>query len=309
MRYAFRKLVTLLLSLFLIASATFFLMKAAPGDPFSEEQSLPKEVMEQLNEYYGLKDPWYLQYVRYLKHAALLDLGPSFKFKSRTVNEIITEGFPISACLGAEALFLAISLGTILGTIAALKENKWQDYGAMLLAVAGISIPSFLFATAFQYLLGLQLGLFPVARWGSFSHTILPSLSLSLMPMAFIARLVRTNMIDVLQQDYIKTALAKGLPYRKVIIVHALRNAILPVVSYLGPFIANIFVGSFVIEKIFAIPGLGQWLILAISNRDYPMIMGMTLFASALLLAATLLTDLLYVWINPRIRLEGGGSH
>lgn len=305
MRYALQKMITILLSLFLIASATFFLMKAAPGDPFSEEQALPKEIMEKLNEYYGLNDPWYLQYARYLKRAALLDLGPSFKFKSRTVNEIICEGFPISACLGAEALLLAVGLGTILGTIAALKENHWQDYGAMLLAIAGISIPSFLFATAFQYLLGLQLGLFPVARWGTFSHTILPSLSLSLMPMAFIARLIRTNMIEVLQQDYIKTALAKGLPYRQVVFKHALRNAILPVISYLGPFIANIFVGSFVIEKIFAIPGLGQWLILAISNRDYPIIMGMTLFASALLLAATLLTDLLYVWVNPRIRLEG----
>jgi len=291
-----------LLSLLVIVTATFFLMKAAPGDPFSEEQDLPKETMEALRSHYGLDDSMAVQYLKYVRSVATWDLGPSLKYKHITVNEFIAQGFPISATLGIEALLLAISAGVTLGTIAALYRSRWQDVTAMFFAVLGISVPSFIVASLLQYSLALKLHLFPVARWGTIWHTLLPAISLAALPTAFIARLTRTKMIETMRLDYIKVARMKGLSRRHIVFKHALRNALLPVVTYLGQLTANIIVGSFVVEKIFGIPGMGQVMITAVTNRDYTVIMGMTVFCSIILLVAILLVDIAYSFIDPRIR-------
>lgn len=305
-KYITKRLLYLLLSLYLIITATFFLMRIAPGNPFTGEKQLPPEIQASLNEHYGLNQPWYVQYGDYLAKIAQWDFGPSFKYKSRTVNDLINDGFPVSLFLGMEAIFIALALGVILGIIAALKHNKWQDYGAMIVAVMGISVPSFIMATVLQYFLAIKLHIFPVARWETFMHTILPALALASTPMAFIARLTRSSMLEVLSNDYIRTAKSKGLSQGTITVRHAIRNALLPVVSYMGPLSAAIITGSFVIEKIFGIPGLGTHFVMSISNRDYTVIMGVTVFYSIILLTAILLVDIAYGLIDPRIKLTGG---
>lgn len=296
----------MIISLYLIITATFFFMRIAPGNPFTSEKQLPPEIEASLNAHYGLDKPWYVQYGDYLVKIAHWDLGPSFKYKARTVNDLINDGFPVSLTLGAEAIFIALAFGVLLGVIAALKHNKWQDYAAMIVAVMGISVPSFIMATILQYFLAIKLGLFPVARWETFMHSILPALALASTPMAFIARLTRSSMLEVLSNDYIKTAKAKGLSQGVITIKHTIRNALLPVVSYMGPLSAGIITGSFVIEKIFGIPGLGSHFVLSIANRDYTVIMGVTVFYSILLLMSILLVDIAYGFIDPRIKLTGG---
>jgi oligopeptide transport system permease protein len=296
----------MLLSLYLIVTATFFLMRLAPGNPFTSEKQLPPEIEAALNEHYGLDDPWYQQYADYLVRIVQWDFGPSFKYKTRTVNDLISEGFPVSLALGAQAILIALSLGLLLGIIAALHHNKWQDYGAMIVAVFGISVPSFIMATVLQYFFAIKWGLLPVARWDSFMHTILPSLALAASPMAFIARLTRSSMLEVLANDYIRTAKAKGLSKGVITIKHTIRNALLPVVSYMGPLSAGIITGSFVIERIFGIPGLGSHFVTSISNRDYTVIMGVTVFYSIILLVSILLVDIAYGLIDPRIKIAGG---
>ena len=293
-----------LLALWVIVTITFFLMKAIPGDPFTQEKALPKEILNSLYEHYKLNDPWHVQYGNYLKSILVWDLGPSFKYKARTVNDIIKSGFPVSAILGLEALSISLFFGVSLGALAALKQNRWQDYLAMVVAVIGISVPSFILAAFLQYFFSIKLDLFPVARWGTFQQSVLPALALAALPTAFIARLTRANMIEVLSMDYIKTARSKGIGSGLVIIKHGLRNALLPVVTYLGTLTANILSGSFIIEKIFGIPGLGQWFINSITNRDYTVIMGITVFYSIVLLSVIFLVDLAYGWIDPRIKLD-----
>lgn len=304
-RYIFKRFLSNLLALWVIVTVTFFLMKAIPGDPFTQEKALPKEILDSLYKHYKLDQPQYIQYLSYLKSIVTWDLGPSFKYKARTVNEIIKSGFPISATLGLEAMLLAITFGIMLGSIAALKQNKWQDYMCMVVAVLGISVPSFILAAFLQYLLSIKLDLFPVARWGTFQQSVLPAISLAALPTAFIARLMRANMLEVLSMDFIKTARSKGLSNRVVIVRHALRNSLLPVVTYLGMLTANIITGSFIIEKIFGIPGLGQWFINSITNRDYTVIMGITVFYSIILLSAIFIVDIIYGLIDPRIKLTG----
>jgi oligopeptide transport system permease protein len=296
----------MVLSLYLIVTATFFLMRLAPGNPFTSEKQLPPEIEAALNEHYGLDDPWYVQYGEYLVRIVQWDFGPSFKYKTRTVNDLISEGFPVSLALGAQAILIALALGLILGIIAALYHNKWQDYGAMIIAVLGISVPSFIMATVLQYFFAIKWGLLPVARWDSFMHTILPSLALAASPMAFIARLTRSSMLEVLANDYIRTAKAKGLSKGVITVKHAIRNALLPVVSYMGPLSAGIITGSFVIERIFGIPGLGSHFVTSIANRDYTVIMGVTVFYSIILLVSILLVDIAYGLIDPRIKIAGG---
>lgn len=299
-----KRLLSTLLSLFVIISVTFFLMKAIPGDPFTEEKALPPEVLHSLYEHYRLNDPLFVQWGHYLLSILKWDLGPSFKYKGRSVNEIIRTSFPVSALLGAEALLIALPLGLFLGTLGALYKNRWQDLLTTAIAILGLSIPSFILAAFLQYLLAIKWDLLPVARWGTFEQSILPALALSALPLAFIARLTRTKMLEVLGMDYVKAAKAKGLSPNRVLFHHMLRNAILPQVSYLGTLTANILTGSFIIEKIFGIPGLGQWFINSITNRDYTVIMGVTVFYSIFLLGCTWLADLLYLLIDPRIRLE-----
>lgn len=294
-----------ILTLWVIVSLTFFLMQILPGDPFQAEQALPKEVHETLRKHYGLENPVSEQYWRYLKGILKWDLGPSLIYKDRTVNDIINEGFPVSAKLGLEALFLALAAGILFGTLGALYKGKYQDRCVLLIGAVGVSMPSFILASMLQYSLGFKLNLFPIAQWGTFMHTVLPAVSLAALPTAFIARMIRSNLCEVLEQEYIKTARSKGIGEGRILLVHAMRNALLPVVSYFGPLAANVLVGSFVVEKIFAIPGLGQWFINSVSNRDYPVIMGLTVFYSLILLCMVLLVDVVYRFLDPRIKNNG----
>lgn len=302
-RYFVRKSAAFLASLFFIATLTFFLMHIIPGDPFSEEQSLRGDMHEALRNQYGMNRHWTVQYRDYLANLAHGNLGYSFKYPGRSVNHIIREGFPVSAWLGLQAFAMALLFGIPLGTLCALRPHRWEERCILILTTCGIAIPSFILAALLQYTLAIYLPLFPLARWGTFAQTLLPSLALSAAPMAFIIRLTRAGIADVLQTDYIKLARAKGLPLTLWLWRHALRNALLPVLSYLGPLLANVLVGSFVIEKIFSIPGLGQWFVNSVANRDYPLIMGLTLFYSLILLGAVFLVDLLYGIWDPRIRL------
>lgn len=278
-------------------------MHLIPGDPFIGDRVIPEEVLRSLYAHYGLDQPIWVQYGKYLKGVLHFDLGPSIVYQGRTVNQFIREGFPISAQLGLQALFFSIPFGILLGTWAAIKRTKWQDSFAMVISTLGVSVPNFVLSSLLQFIFCVKLHLLPVARWGSFDHTILPTIALAAMPTAFIARLIRSNMVEVLQQDYIRTALAKGLPLFRISLYHGLRNAILPVITYLGPVATQILTGSFMIEKIFAIPGLGQWMIHSINGRDYPMIMGLTIFFSSFLMISMFLIDILYSFLDPRIRI------
>lgn len=303
-RYLIKKAGILLFSLFIVATLTFFLMHAVPGDPFTQEKAIPEEILKSLQKYYGLDQPLYVQYVKYMKGLLHFEFGPSFKYEGRTVNDIISDGFSVSFYLGIEALCISLFGGLILGSIAAFNHNKWKDHLTMVIAVIGISVPSFILATFLQYLLAMKLDLLPVARWGTFAQTIMPALSLAALPMAFIARLTRSNMTEVLQQDYIQTAKSKGLNSFQILFTHAARNALLPVVSYLGPLTAGVLTGSFAVEKIFGIPGLGQWFVMSITNRDYTVIMGTTIFFSAFLMICVFIVDALYCLVDPRIQLN-----
>lgn len=299
-----KKAAILFLSLFIVTTLTFFLMHAIPGDPFVQERAIPEEILKSLHKHYGLDQPLFVQYGKFLNGVLHFELGPSFKYEGRTVNQIIAEGFPVSFCLGMEALFVAIFGGIVLGSIAALNHLRWQDHLTMVIAVIGISVPSFILASFLQYFLAMKLDLLPVARWGDFSQTIMPTLSLAALPMAFIARLTRANMVEVMQQDYILTAKSKGLNSFQIIFRHVTRNALLPVVTYLGPLTAAILTGSFAIEKIFGIPGLGHWFVTSITNRDYTVIMGTTVFYSAILILCVFIVDILYCFIDPRIQMK-----
>lgn len=304
MKHLIKKALILLCSFFVVVTATFFLMHAIPGDPFSQDKAIPQEILKAMHEHYGLDQPIFIQYLKYLKGLCQGDLGPSFKYQGRLVQDIIRDGFPISGYLGLQALVIALVGGLGLGSLAAFYHGKWQDHVTIVMAILGISIPSFILATYLQYLFAMKLGWLPVARWGSFPQTILPSLALSAAPLAFIARLMRSSMIEILAQDYIMTAKAKGLSSFQIFLKHALKNAFLPILSFLGPLAAGILTGSFAIEKIFGIPGLGSWFVQSITNRDYTVIMGTTIFYSALLLLCVFIVDLLYCWIDPRIRYD-----
>lgn len=279
-------------------------MHLAPGDPFLQEQAVPKEVMQSMYAHYGLDKPLHIQYLKYLKGLFTWDLGPSFKFEGRSVNSIIYEGFSVSALLGLEAILIALPLGIFIGVIAALKRSLWPDRLCMLLTVLGISVPSFIKATLLQYFFAMKLDLFPVARWESFSHSILPAFALAALPTAFLARLTRNGMIEVFQQDYIITAKSKGLSTTQIILKHGLKNGLLSVMSYLGPLISGILTGSFIVEKIFGIPGLGGWLVNSVNNRDYTVIAGVTIFYSAILMVSVFIVDVCYTFLDPRIKLK-----
>jgi oligopeptide transport system permease protein len=300
--YATKKLLSTCVALFLIATLTFLMMKVIPGDPFQEEQALPPEIHQALRVHYGLEDPLWEQYQRYLLALASWDFGPSFKYKDRSINSIITETFPVSAMLGVEAFLFSVSVGLGLGMLSALYAHRRVDAVTMLFTTIGLSLPNFAIAVFLQHTMAMQWELLPVARWGTFLHTVLPMLALAAAPTAFIARLARGKMIEVLDQPYIKTARAKGLSEWAVMRRHVLRNALLPLTGYFGQLFAGILTGSFVIEKIFAIPGLGQWFVKGVMNRDYTMIMALTFFYSVILLAAIFVSDLLCRWLDPRLR-------
>lgn len=304
-KYIMNRLIQMFIALFCIVTVTFFLMRIAPGNPFASEKSPPPAIQKQLNEAYGLDNPWYVQYADYLGDVARFDFGQSMKYKNRSTNDMIMKSFPISFALGMEALFIAIGLGVLLGVISASYHNRFGDYMATIIAIMGISVPSFILASLAQYFFGLQLGWFPISGWKGFTHTILPAFSIALAFMGNIAKMVRSSMLEQNTSEYVKLAKAKGLTKWKIVFKHSLRNALLPVITYLGPLAAGVVTGSFIVEKIFAIPGLGKHFVTSINNRDYTVIMGTTVFYSILLLTAVLLVDILYVVVDPRIKLEG----
>jgi oligopeptide transport system permease protein len=304
-RYFFTRLAGAIPTLFIIITITFFLMRAAPGGPFDQEQALAPEIKANLQRAYGLDQPVWTQYGRYLKSLLHGDFGPSFKYKDFTVTELIGQGFPITLQLGAMAIVLALLLGIPLGTFAALRHNSAADTATMSLVVTGIAIPSFVVLPFLALLFGVYLHWLPVSGWesGSLRHAALPVIALALPPLAYVARLTRGSMLEVLQSHYIRTAFAKGLPLHSVIFRHALRPALAPVASYLVPAVASILTGSLVVESIAGLPGIGRYLVQGAINRDYTLVLGMVIIYSTLLIVMGLLVDLLYAWLDPRVRL------
>lgn len=300
-----KRIVSSVAVLLTIITITFLLMHAIPGGPFSSEKKISPAIMKNIEEHYRLNDPLWQQYVDYMANLSRFDLGPSFKYEGRRVNDIIRESFPVSLQLGMASISLAIVIGIPAGALAALRQNKWQDYVTMLLATVGVSVPSFVLATLLIYVFALKLSLLPAAMWGGIEYAVLPALALASHPTAFIARLTRSSMLEVLAQDYIKTARGKGLPPIIILYRHALRNALIPVVTYIGPMAAGILTGSFIIETIFAIPGLGRHFVTSIYNRDYTVILGVTVFYSLLVISLNLVVDLIYPKLDPRIKLNG----
>jgi ABC-type dipeptide/oligopeptide/nickel transport system permease component len=311
-RYIARRILWMIPVLLIISIATFAMGKIVPGGPFTREKPLPPEVLANLNKHYGLDQPVWKQYTDYMgftpnpsgKFAGVLegDLGPSYESRGRTVNEIIHDHLPVSATLGVFALILAVGVGVPLGVLAALKQNSGWDYASMGLAIVGISVPGIVLAPIFIIVFALTLHWFPVAGWGQPAQIVMPAVALGLGEMAVIARLTRASMLQVIREDYIRTARAKGLSERVIMVRHALKNAFIPVATILGPLFAGLVTGTFVIERLFAIPGLGKFFVTSITNRNMPVIMGTTLLFAALLVLANLVVDITYAMLDPRIK-------
>ncbi len=288
--------------IFIVITATFFMVRVAPGGPFDAEKALPPEVVERLNERYNLNAPMHEQYFDYLGHLLQGDFGPSFRYTNRTVTEMIASGLPITFELAIYAIMIALVIGICAGMLAAIKPNTAQDYIPMSLAMTGICMPSFLLGPLLVLIFGIWLQWLPVSGWGySPGDKILPAITLGSTYAAYIARLTRGGMLEVLSQDYIRTAKAKGLPTHTIILRHGLRGGLAPVVAFLGPAIAGLLAGSFVVETIFQIPGLGRFYVQAAFNRDYTMILGTTILLSCLIVLLNMLSDMLAVWLNPRL--------
>lgn len=307
LKYTLRRLVYMIITLWLIITVTFVLMKNLPGDPFGEaSQKLTAANKKILLEQYGLDKPLWEQYVKYVKEVAQGNLGVSYQFPAHTVTEKIKQAFPASLELGIWAIVIALAIGLVLGIIAALNHNKGADYAAMITAVIGVSIPSFVLGPILSYYVGVKLHWLPPGLWNGPQHRVLPAIALSFGTMAIMARMMRTSMLDVLNQDYVKTARAKGLNSRQIIFRHTIRNAILPVITLLGPIFVNLITGTLVVERIFSVPGLGTHFVESIYSNDYTMIAGLTIFYSTILVVVLFLTDILYGFIDPRIRLAKG---
>jgi oligopeptide transport system permease protein len=304
-RFITTRLLQSLLALFLVISATFFMMRFVPGGPFTAEKAVTPEIMRNLEAHYGLNQPLWKQYLDYLGKLAQGDLGPSFKYPNRTVNEIIADKLPVSAELGAESLAIALLFGIGLGTVAAIRRNTWVDYVASSFGMAGISIPTFVIGPLLVLGLAIHVGWFNASGWYTPADRVLPAIVLGIAYAAPISRLTRGGMLEVLHQDYIRTARAKGASETRVIMRHALRGGLLPVVSYLGPAIAGILTGSFVIETIFQIPGIGRGFVNSAFNRDYTLVLGTVILYAALIMGLNLLADIVQAWMNPKVKLEG----
>ncbi len=305
-KYIFRRLLYAVFTVWAIATITFLLMNIAPGNPFAAEGNISQTAIDAMNEHYGLNDPLVVQYGNYLISILTFDFGPSMTSPSIMVNDYISRGLPISMQLGFFALILAVTVGSTLGIVAAVYHNKFMDYVSSIVALLGVSVPSFIFARFLIQYFSVNQGLTPVSGWGTPAHMILPVISLSVMPMAQITRLTRSAMLEVLGQDYMRTAKAKGVTKFNVIWKHGIRNAMLPVVTVLGIIASNLLTGSFVIESVYGIPGIGEAFVKSISNRDYPIIMSMTVIYSVILVLFILVVDISYVFIDPRIRITGG---
>lgn len=304
-RYIFQRIWTSAVTLFVVITVTFFLMRAIPGGPFTDEKAIPPQILTKVLERYHMNDPIHIQYFHYLQSLARFDLGPSFRYEGMSVNDLIRDSFPISLLIGSMAILIALGIGIPAGIVSALRRGGWQDKTAMVVATLGITIPNYVIATLMVYVFAYRLGIVTVGFWEGFSTAVLPAITLAGYPTAFISRLTRSSMLEVIQQDYIRTARSKGLRERTVVYIHALKNAVIPVVTYLGPLAAGILTGSFVVEQIYGVPGLGTFFVTSIQNRDYTTIMGVTVFYSALLVSLNLLVDICYGFIDPRIKLGG----
>lgn len=304
LKYTIKRVLLAILTLWVIITMTFVLMHAIPGDPFSDEKRISPEIMANLEAKYGLDKPLWEQYVIYMGNLLRGDFGTSFKYANRTVNSLIAKGFPVSFTLGMVACVIGIATGIVFGIISGCNRGRLPDYLVIILSILCVSVPAFVFASLFQYCFGAKLKWFPVAGWGSAVYMVLPCLALGLRLIAYIARMMRTSMLDVLGQDYIKTARAKGLTNGQVIRRHAIRNAITPIITISGTMMAGTLVGSFVIENIFNIPGMGKYLVNAVKESDYTVILGMTAFYAVVLVVITFLVDVLYVVVDRRVKLD-----
>ncbi|MDR7316807.1 ABC transporter permease [Brevibacillus nitrificans] len=304
--YIVKRFFASILTMFVLITITFFLMHAVPGGPFSpaEERKVPKSVMEKMEEKFGLNEPLSVQYVNYLKSIAQGDLGISFKQSDVTVNELISRGFPVSAKVGLIAIVIALIVGMLLGITSAIKRGKWPDWLSMIVATIGISIPNFVMTVLMLFLFVVVMKLLPSYGLSSWKHYILPVAGLAFGPIAYIARLMRSSMLEVMRQDYILTARAKGVPEYRVIFKHALKNAIIPIVTYLGPLVAALLTGSFIVERIFSIPGIGRDFVSGISDRDYSVILGLTVFLGIFIIISNFIVDILYAIIDKRVKIE-----
>ncbi|MCY9693795.1 ABC transporter permease [Paenibacillus alginolyticus] len=308
-KFILRRFLYALITLWLIASFTFVLMKNLPGNPLGEgAEKIPKATKEMLMKQYGLDKPLWEQYLTFMNNIIHGDLGASFQFPAHKVTDIIKQAFPSSLELGLISIAIAIIAGLTLGIIASLKHNKAGDYTAMFIAILGVSIPSFVLGPLLSYYIGVKWGILPAGLWKGPSYRVLPALALSFGTIAILARLMRTSMLDVLNQDYIKTAKSKGLTNFTVVVKHTIRNAILPVITIIGPIFVNVITGTLVVEQIFSVPGLGKHFVSAVSSNDYTMISGLTIFYSSILILVIFITDVVYGFVDPRIRLGKGGK-
>lgn len=305
-KYITKRIIYLIITLFIIASVTFFLMKFLPGTPFSNEERLTIEQREILNAKYGLDQPVPIQYMNYMVNIVKGDLGVSFQFENQPVMDLLMNRIGPSMQLGVQAMIIGTIIGVALGVLAAMFQNTWIDYGSTFLAILGKSIPSFVLAALLQYYIGVKLGWLPVASWNGFSSSILPTIALACFPIATAARFMRTELIEVFGSDYITLAKAKGNSRGEVAVKHAIRNALIPLITVLGPMAVGLMTGSMVVEKVFAVPGIGEQFVKSIMTNDFPIIMGTTLFFAFLLTVIILIIDILYGIIDPRIRLNGG---
>jgi oligopeptide transport system permease protein len=303
--YVIKRILSIIPTLLIVATLVFFMLRLVPGGPFDQDRQVPKEVLEQLNAKYDLNAPVYEQYWDWL--TALItrgDLGPTFKYPNRTVNEVVAVSLPVSMHLGVFAMLFALCVGVPLGIIGAIRQNTWADTAAMATAMIGVSVPRFVLAPIVILIFSLNLYILPVARWETWRHMILPVFCAGLPVAAYIARLTRGGMLEVIRSDFVRTARAKGLSERRVIFKHALKGAMLPVVSYLGPGFSHMLVGSLVIEKIFNIPGMGRYFVEAALNRDYNLVMGVMLVYGFLLMFFNTLVDVGYAFLDPRVELK-----
>jgi oligopeptide transport system permease protein len=303
-RYVARRIVYMFIALFIIVSITFFISKALPGDPFNDPKLTP-EIRQQLYEKYGLDEPVYVQYAKYMVNVAQGDLGNSYFYGSRPVSQLILQRLPVSAFIGIQAVIFGLVIGMVLGIVAALWHNTIWDTLAVVIAILGVSVPTFVLGPVMQYWLGLKLGWFPVAFFESWIYSVLPSLALAVFVVSTVARFMRTEMLEVVGQDYITLARAKGLSGLAVILKHVIRNAMIPLVTVMAPLTIYIITGSLVVEQIFAVPGVGELFVQSVVVNDYSVILGTTIFFSVLFISALLIQDLLYGIIDPRIRVAG----
>ncbi|MEE1674861.1 oligopeptide ABC transporter permease OppB [Agarivorans aestuarii] len=303
-KFILKRMLEAIPTLLVLITITFFMMRFAPGSPFSGERSLPPEVLANIEAKYGLDKPVLEQYFSYLGNLAQGDLGPSFKYKDYTVNELVAQALPVSAKIGSIAFIFTVLMGVSVGTLAALKQNTWMDFSIMSTAMAGVVMPSFVLAPTLVYIFAIKLQWLPAGGWngGQWQYIILPMLGMSLLYVASFARIMRGSMIEVLSSNFIRTAKAKGLPYRHIIVRHALRPALLPVVSFMGPAFVGIITGSVVIETIFGLPGFGKLFVNGALNRDYSLVLGLTILIGTFTIVFNAIVDILYAFIDPKIR-------